>query len=79
MTRQLLKCGAVLALLFASAGAYADDPTGVLLSEQRANQVLTPKQRAELPAFSDVGPCQPGMQSEAFPNQQGYRCIRMQQ
>jgi hypothetical protein len=55
--------------------AYADDPTGVLLSEQRANQALTPKQRAELPAFSDVGPCQVGMQSQPFPNRQGYRCI----
>jgi len=56
--------------------AYADDPTGVLLSEQRANQPLTPEQRSQLPAFSDVGPCQAGMQSEPFPNTQGYRCIR---
>jgi hypothetical protein len=56
--------------------AYADDPTGVLLSEQRANQPLTAEQRSQLPEFSDVGPCQAGMQSEPFPNAMGYRCIR---
>ncbi len=78
MTRQVLKFGAVLTLLLVSSSAYADDPTGVLLSEQWANQSLTPKQRAESPAFSDVGPCQPGMQSEPFPNHQGYRCVRKQ-
>ncbi len=61
--------------LLASA-AYADDPTGVLLSEQRANQPLTPEQRSQLPEFSDFGPCQAGMQSEPFPNANGYRCIR---
>ena len=79
MIGQVLKLGAVLMLLVISTGAYADDPTGVLLSEQAANQPLTPKQRAELPAFSDVGPCQAGMQSEPFPNAQGYRCIRQEQ
>jgi hypothetical protein len=72
MTRQILKCGAVLTLLLASASAYADDPTGVLLSEQRAYQS---NPHGMVPAFSDVGPCQPGMQSEPFPNAQGYRCI----
>jgi hypothetical protein len=60
----------------APGAAYADDPTGVLLSEQRANQPLTPEERSRLPAFSDVGPCQPGMQSESFPTGMGYRCIR---
>jgi hypothetical protein len=64
-------CGAVLV----SSSAYADDPTGVLLSEQRAAQPLTPGERSQLPEFSDFGPCQAGMQSEAFPNGQGYRCV----
>ena len=72
MTRQLLKCGAVLTLLLASASAYADDPTGVLLQEQR---MMAPGYHNGGAAFSDVGPCQPGMQSEPFPNGQGYRCI----
>ncbi|WP_158818349.1 hypothetical protein [Methylocapsa sp. S129] len=76
MTRQILKCGAVLTLLLASASAYADDPTGVLLQEQRAYQ---PRAYGAVPAFSDVGPCQPGTQSEPFPNGQGYRCIATQQ
>lgn len=69
--------GAVLA----SASAYADDPTGVLLSEQRYynGPPLTREEINNLPAYSDVGPCQPGMQQEAFPNMQGYRCIRPQQ
>ncbi|MGA2792882.1 MAG: hypothetical protein ABSE69_05010 [Roseiarcus sp.] len=75
MTKGALKFGAVLTLLLASAAAYADDPTGVLLSEQRwASHAIAPN-RAGLPAFSDVGPCQPGTQSEPFPNSQGYRCI----
>lgn len=73
MTRQLLKCGAVLTLLLASASAYADDPTGVLLQEQRA--MAPGYHNGSAAAFSDVGPCQPGMQSEPFPNGQGYRCI----
>jgi hypothetical protein len=35
MTSGLLKTGAVLTLLFASsAGAYADDPTGLLLQQR---------------------------------------------
>ena len=75
MIRRSLKYTALIALLFASGGVYADDPTGVLLRERMSDQVLTPKQRAGLPAFSDVGPCQVGMQSESFPNRQGYRCI----
>jgi hypothetical protein len=79
MMRQMLQCGAVLTLLLVSASAYADDPTGVLEQEQWAKQPLTAQERAQLPAFSDGGPCQRGMQSEAFPNTQGYRCIRPQQ
>jgi hypothetical protein len=75
MTSQTLKYAALLTLLFASGSAYADDPTGILLRERMLDQPLTPKQRAELPAFSDVGPCQVGMQSESFPNGQGFRCI----
>ena len=79
MSRQVLKYGAVLALLLASASAYADDPTGVLLQMQRASPAMAGGQQgamnAGLPAFSDVGPCQAGMQSEAFPNGQGYRCV----
>jgi len=77
MTKGALKFGAVLTLLLASAAAYADDPTGVLLSEQRwASHAAAPQQnRAATPAFSDVGPCQAGTQSEPFPNSQGYRCI----
>jgi hypothetical protein len=81
MAKGLLRFGAVLTLLLASAGAYADDPTGVLLSEQRAPQPMAHRQlgAANLPAFSDVGPCQAGMQSEAFPNRQGYRCVPIRQ
>jgi len=75
MIRRSLKYTALIALLFASGGVYADDPTGVLLRERMSDQVLTPEQRAGLPAFSDVGPCQVGTQSESFPNRQGYRCI----
>ncbi len=65
--------------LLASASAYADDPTGVLWQEQWSKQPLTPAELRALPPFSDVGPCQRGMQQEAFPNSQGYRCIRPQQ
>ena len=66
---------ATLALLLASsAAAYADDPTGVLMQEQRAHHWRhhTYEGRA---AFSDVGPCGPGTQSVAFPNAQGFRCV----
>jgi hypothetical protein len=72
MIRISLKCGAVLAFLFASGAAYADDPTGVLLQERG----MPPRAHGRLPAFSDSGPCQRGMQSAPFPNAQGYRCIR---
>ena len=62
----------------ASASAYADDPTGVLLSEQRYynGPPLTREELNNLPAYSDIGPCQPGMEQHAFPNTQGYRCMR---
>ena len=79
MTSQWMKFGVGLALLLASTCAYADDPTGVLLREQMGNRPLTPRERAELPAFSDAGPCQAGMQSQPFPNGQGYRCVPSQQ
>jgi len=74
MTNQILKCGAVLALLLASSGAYADDPTGVL-EQQRGT---LPAAHGHLPRFSDAGPCQRGMQQQSFPNGQGYRCVRKQ-
>jgi hypothetical protein len=74
MIYQMLKCGAVLGLLLASAGAYADDPTGVL-EQQRGT---LPRAHGHSPKFSDSGPCQRGMQQESFPNAQGYRCVRKQ-
>lgn len=76
MTRDLLKIGAVASLLMASSAAFADDPTGVLLRERGQAPTYAPQGYA--PAFSDVGPCQPGTQSESFPNGQGFRCIPIQ-
>jgi hypothetical protein len=75
MVRNTWTCLAAIALLAAPASAYADDPTGVLLQEQRAAESPAQHQNGQTPAFSDVGPCQPGTQSEPFPNQQGFRCI----
>jgi hypothetical protein len=76
----MMKFGAVLAFLLTSAGAYADDPTGVLQQERQANQPMAHKHHKAMKsgraAFSDSGPCQRGMQSEPFPNAQGYRCVR---
>jgi len=73
MIRTALKCSAILGLLLGSGiVAYADDPTGVLLQERGA----APRAHGPLPEFSDVGPCQAGMQQESFPNAQGFRCIR---
>jgi hypothetical protein len=73
MIRTTLKCGAIVGLLLGSgAFAYADDPTGLLL-QQRGE---LPRSNGPLPKFSDFGPCQRGMQQEAFPNGQGYRCVR---
>jgi hypothetical protein len=71
MTGEFLRVGAVLTLLLASASAYADDPTGVLLQERGQ----APKYPGPLPEFIDGGTCPEGMQSESFPNQQGFRCI----
>jgi hypothetical protein len=76
MIKTSLKLGAVLALLLGSSVvSYADDPTGVL-EQERGTQ---PRAQGQLPQFSDTGPCQRGMQSESFPNAQGYRCVIKQQ
>lgn len=74
-TMAFLTLGGALSM---STAALADDPTGVLLSEQRyySGRPLTRQEWDNLPAFSDSGPCQFGMQQEAFPNMQGYRCVR---
>src|SRR5260370_36765079 len=69
------KCLGVIAMLAVPSSAYADDPTGVLLQERRAAESPAQHQHGQAPAFSDVGPCQPGTQSEPFPSQQGFRCI----
>ena len=73
--RAILKVGAILGVTLFSTGAYADDPTGLLL-----------QQRGEAPAWTGPGPlpaytegggaCYQGMHSESFPNQAGYRCVR---
>jgi hypothetical protein len=52
--------------------AFADDPTGILLQERG----YMPRYPGKLPQYSDGGPCYRGMVSEAFPNAQGYRCVR---
>jgi hypothetical protein len=78
MTRTILKTGAVLAVLLASGGAWADDPTGVLEQDQRIHHAWRHHHhgmREGRAAFSDVGPCGRGTQSEPFPNGQGYRCV----
>jgi hypothetical protein len=72
----ILKAVAIASLLLASSAALADDPTGVLLQERGEAPTYAPHGQA--PAFSDVGPCQPGTQSESFPNGQGFRCIPIQ-
>jgi hypothetical protein len=73
MTSGLLKTGTVLTLLLASsAGAYADDPTGVLLQERGE----VPRYPGPLPAFTEGGVCYQRMHSEPFPNVSGYRCVR---
>jgi hypothetical protein len=61
-----------VALLLASTGAYADDPTGVLL-RQRGD---APRYPGPLPAFTEGGICYQGMHSVPFPNFSGYRCVR---
>jgi hypothetical protein len=78
MITRAFKFGALLVVGLASGSAFADDPTGVLEQEQRAANPYARQhygQRSDQPAFSDVGPCQPGTQSEAFPNAQGFRCV----
>jgi len=85
MTSRLVKFGVAMGLLVASGAAYADDPTGVLLHQRRAYHHwgnhhygyhhYYGHRYGGAPAFSDVGPCGPGTQSEAFPNAQGFRCV----
>jgi hypothetical protein len=74
MTGELLRVRTVLALTLASGAALADDPTGVLLQERGQ----APKWPGPLPEIIDGGSCPQRMQSESFPNQQGFRCIRTQ-
>jgi hypothetical protein len=72
MSRSISVCGAVFALMLASGAAYADDPTGVLL-QQRGDAPIYP---GPLPEFTEGGVCYQGMHAEAFPNLNGYRCVR---
>ena len=76
MRRRILRrAGAALAcLLTCSAGAYADDPTGVLL---QLRGIAPPYPGpGPLPAFTEGGPCYQGM--HAVPRFNGYRCVRDQ-
>ncbi|MGA2042544.1 MAG: hypothetical protein ABSG83_04145 [Roseiarcus sp.] len=78
MAKTILATGAVLALLLASGGAWADDPTGVLEQEHAIHHGWHHHHRGMhegRAAFSDVGPCGRGTQSEPFPNGQGFRCV----
>jgi hypothetical protein len=73
MLKVIMKIGAVGTLLMVSGAAYADDPTGVLLS-----------MRGELQgsgsgAVSYLGPCGPGSHSQPWPNGQSFRCVPNQQ
>ena len=54
MVRNTWTCLAAIALLAVPASAYADDPTGVLLQEQRAAESPAQHQNGQTPAFSDV-------------------------
>ena len=72
MIRGILQAGAVVALLLASSGAYADDPTGVLLQERGE----APAYPGPVPAFTEGGTCYQGMHAQPFPNLSGYRCVR---
>jgi hypothetical protein len=74
MIKHALKFGAVVALLLASGGAYADDPTGVLLQERGQAPVYPGP--GPLPEFTEGGMCFQGMHSVPFPNLNGYRCVR---
>ena len=72
MTRAIMKTGAVLAFLLVSGGAYADDPTSVLLQDRGQLPVYP----GPLPEYTYSGICYQGMHSESFPDRQGYRCVR---
>ena len=80
MTKTILKTAAVVAVLLASGGAWADDPTGVLEQEQSMHHGWRHHhhhgmREGRSAAFSDVGPCGRGTQYEPFPNGQGFRCV----
>lgn len=70
MTRSGLKVGAIAAFLLSSTLAFADDPTSVLLQQRGHHRAPGGGQG---PSY--VGPCGAGMQSQAFPNPQGFRCV----
>jgi hypothetical protein len=72
MARSVAMACAIAAMLAFPGSAVADDPTGVLLQE-RGDQPTYP---GPLPEFTDGGPCYRGMHQQAFPNSQGYRCVR---
>jgi hypothetical protein len=75
MSRGVLKAGVTLAWLLAcSAGAWADDPTGVLL--QLRGMAPRYPGPGPLPAFTEGGVCYQGMHS--VPQFNGYRCVRDQ-
>ena len=73
MRRRIAKFAIAASLACGSTVAFADDPTGVLLQERHQ----LPPSNGPVPAFSDWGPCQAGQTQMAFPNAQGYRCVRM--
>jgi hypothetical protein len=72
VTRAIMRAGAVAALLLASGGAYADDPTSVLLQDRGESPVYP----GPLPEYTYSGICYQGMHSEPYPNTQGFRCAR---
>ncbi len=76
MTSRIMSAVAAFLLLLASS-AFADDAYREMRNDQGAYPTAHHHHRAvpNLPAFSDVGPCQYGTRSIAFPNRQGFRCV----
>jgi len=72
VSRSLVKAGAVAAFLLVSGGAYADDPTSVLLRDRGQ----LPAYPGPVPEYTYSGICYQGMHSEPWPNMQGFRCAR---